>query len=81
MGYILRDDGLQNDIMDGKFEGQKPRGRKRKSMLYDVPGEEEDGHGQQIMEGDQSMKEPAIEQNTIVVVVAIIKLHEIRIVR
>ena len=45
MGHILRDDGLQNDIMDGKFEGQKPRGRKRKSMLYDVPGEEEDGHG------------------------------------
>ena len=45
MGHILRGDGLQKDIMDGKFEGRKSRGRKRKSILYDVPGDEEGGHG------------------------------------
>ena len=45
MRHILIGDGLVKDIMEGKFEGRKPRGRKRKSMLYDVPGDEEGGHG------------------------------------
>ena len=33
MGHILRGEGLLKDIMEGKFEGRRPRGRKRKSML------------------------------------------------
>ena len=45
MRHILRGDGLQKDIINGKFDGRKPRGRKKKSMLYDVPRDEEGGHG------------------------------------
>ena len=45
MRHILIGDGLVKDIMERKFEGRKPGGRIRKSMLYDVPGDEEGGHG------------------------------------
>ena len=38
IGHILRGDGLLKDIIEGKFEGQRPRGRKRKSMLDDLKG-------------------------------------------
>ena len=38
MGHILRGDGLLKDIIEGKFEGRRPRGRKRKSMLDDLKG-------------------------------------------
>ena len=36
IGHILRGNGLLKDIMEGKFEGRRPRGRKRKSMLDDL---------------------------------------------
>ena len=38
IGHILRGNGLLKDIMEGKFEGRRPRGRKRKSMLDDLKG-------------------------------------------
>ena len=38
MGHILRGKGLLKDIVEGKFEGRRPRGRKRKSMLDDLKG-------------------------------------------
>ena len=38
IGHIFRGNGLLKDIMEGKFEGRRPRGRKRKSMLDDLKG-------------------------------------------
>ena len=38
IGHILRGNGLLKDIMEGKFEGRRPRGRKRKLMLDDLKG-------------------------------------------
>ena len=38
IGHIFRGNGLLKDIMEGKFEGRRPRGRERKSMLDDLKG-------------------------------------------
>ena len=38
IGHILRGDWLLKDIIEGKFAGRRPRGRKRKSVLDDLKG-------------------------------------------
>ena len=38
IGHIFIGNGLLKDIMEGKFERRRPRGRKRKSMLDDLKG-------------------------------------------
>ena len=38
VGHILRTPGLMRDVIEGRFEGKRPRGRKRTGMLNDVRG-------------------------------------------
>ena len=36
IGHVLRGDGLLRDVMEGRMEGKRTRGRKRKSMLQEL---------------------------------------------
>ena len=36
IGHILRGDGLMKDVMEGRMEGKRVRGRRRKGMLDDL---------------------------------------------
>ena len=36
IGHVLRHDGLLNRIMEGRIEGKRGRGRKRKQMIDDI---------------------------------------------
>ena len=36
IGYVLRGEGLLRDVMEGRMEGKRGRGRKRKSMLEEL---------------------------------------------
>src|SRR5215469_7050177 len=40
IGHVLRGDGLLLEVMEGRMEGKRTRGRKRKSMLDDVQEED-----------------------------------------
>ena len=35
IGHVLRHDGLMKDVLEGRMEGKRPRGRKR-IMIMDV---------------------------------------------
>ena len=36
VGHVLRGDGLLRDVIEGRMEGKRGRGRKRKGMLDDL---------------------------------------------
>jgi len=36
IGHILRHEGLVKDVIEGRMEGKRPRGRKRMAMLDDL---------------------------------------------
>ena len=36
IGHVLRGDGLLREVMEGRMEGKRPRGRPRKGMLDEV---------------------------------------------
>ena len=36
VGHVLRGDGLLRDVMEGRMEGQRGKGRKRKGMLDEL---------------------------------------------
>ena len=36
MGHVLRGDGLLKEVIEGRMEGSKPRGRPRLGMLDDL---------------------------------------------
>ena len=38
IGHILRGESMFKEVVEGRFEGRKPRGRKRKSLLDDLKG-------------------------------------------
>ena len=40
VGHILRHDGLLKDVIEGRLEGKRPRGRKRIMMLDSIKGRE-----------------------------------------
>ena len=40
IGHILRHDGLLKDVIEGRLEGKRPRGRKRIMMLDSIKGRE-----------------------------------------
>lgn len=48
IGHVLRGDGLLRDVMEGRMEGRRTRGRKRKSML-----------GELMIDGYEKMKRSA----------------------
>lgn len=41
IGHVLRGDGLLRDVMEGRMEGKRTRGRPRKNMLEELM---EDGY-------------------------------------
>ena len=36
IGHVLRGDGLLKDVMEGRMEGKRPRGRPRMGMLEEL---------------------------------------------
>ena len=36
IGHILRTPGLMRDVIEGRMEGKRPRGRRRKGMLDEL---------------------------------------------
>ena len=40
VGHILRHDGLLKDVIEGRLEGKRPRGRKGLMMLDSIKGRE-----------------------------------------
>ena len=36
MGHVLRGDGMLREVMEGKMEGKRPRGRPRRGMLQEL---------------------------------------------
>ena len=38
IGHILRGESMFKEVIEGRFEGRRPRGRRRKSLLDDLKG-------------------------------------------
>jgi len=36
IGHVLRGEGLLKDVVEGRMEGKRARGRPRKGMLYEL---------------------------------------------
>ena len=41
VGHVLRGNGLLKEVIEGRIEGKRPRGRKRAMMLDDMKEEKE----------------------------------------
>ena len=41
IGRVLRGNGLLKEVIEGRIEGKRPRGRKRAMMLHDMKEEKE----------------------------------------
>ena len=41
IGHVLRGNGLLKEVIEGRIEGKRPRGRKRAMMLDDMKEEKE----------------------------------------
>ena len=36
IGHVLRGDGLMKDVIEGRIDGKRGRGRRRQSMLHEL---------------------------------------------